>query len=383
MAQQMSSKQRMLTAIEGKVPDRLPVTTHHIMPYFLKKYMAGITNDEFFDYFGLDPIHWMCPRIPDEKRNEYCHPDLGCYVICSDNWQVKAEEISETQYKTVRYTIVTPKGNLSLVLQSNEMTTWVSEYLVKNKSDIDIISEFMTMPVCDISAVNKTAAEFGQKGLVRGHICGFTLFGQPGCWQDACCLAGTEKMIMATYDDPKWVHEFLHIMQRRKVPFVQSLKGANFDILELGGGDASTTVISPKIFNDFVAPYDSELVRLAHQAGQKIAYHTCGGMMPILEDIAAMDVDAMETFTPPDMGGDTDLAQAKERIGQKVCMIGGFDQFHHFLNCSEEETRAAVRRCFEQAGENGGFIISPSDHFFDAEPELIKAYADQARQCTY
>ena len=62
-----------------------------------------------------------------------------------------------------------------------------------------------------------------------------------------------------------------------------------------------------------MAPYDCELIQLAHAAGQRIAYHTCGGMMPILELIAAMEPDAMETFTPKGMGGDVDLAQAKAR----------------------------------------------------------------------
>jgi hypothetical protein len=42
-----------------------------------------------------------------------------------------------------------------------------------------------------------------------------------------------------------------------------------------------------------------------------------------------------------------------------------------------------VRQCFEAAGEGGGFILSPSDHFFDADPRLIEAYADEARNCVY
>jgi hypothetical protein len=42
-----------------------------------------------------------------------------------------------------------------------------------------------------------------------------------------------------------------------------------------------------------------------------------------------------------------------------------------------------VRRCFAEAGANGGYILSPSDHFFDAEPELIAAFADEARKCVY
>ena len=96
-----------------------------------------------------------------------------------------------------------------------------------------------------------------------------------------------------------------------------------------------------------------------------------------------MQPDAMETFTPPGMGADVDLAEAKRRIGDRVCMIGGFDQFHFFTGCSIDETKKEVRRCFEAAGEGGAYILCPSDHFFDAELPLIQAYADAARECLY
>lgn len=105
--------------------------------------------------------------------------------------------------------------------------------------------------------------------------------------------------------------------------------------------------------------------------------------MPILEDIASMKPDAMETFSPPAMGGDTILEEAKRRIGDKVCMIGSFDQFHFFTWCTEAETRKEVHRCFEAAGNNGGFILSPSDHFFEADLKLIKAFAEEAKLCIY
>jgi len=350
--------------------------------------MNGISRQEFFDYFGLDPITWNIYYKPDETRGEYYDPDqavdfLQTRNIFSNNWRIESEEISDPQYKSDRYNIITPKGVLTMILQASEQTAWIAEPLIKAKRDIDIIEEFVTYPSCDVEAVNKVADDFGERGLVRGHICCFDVYGQPGCWQDACCLYGTEKLIMEVYDDPEWVKEFLTILQKRKLHFIKSLKGARYDILELGGGDASTTVISPKIFNEFVAPFDSELIDAAHEAGQRIVYHTCGGMMPILEDIAAMKADAMETFTPPEMGADVDLAEAKKRIGDKVCMIGGFDQFHYFVGCSPKDTKDYVRKCFEDAGANGGFIISPSDHFFDADIELIKAYAEEAHKCIY
>jgi uroporphyrinogen-III decarboxylase len=270
-----------------------------------------------------------------------------------------------------------------MALQSNEYTSWVTENLLKEKSDIDAIAAHVTTPLCDVEAVNREADAYGETGLIRGHIPSFDVFGQPGCWQDACCLYGTEKMIMETFDDPSWVHQFLRILQKRKLGYISSMKGARFDINELGGGDASSTVISPALFDEFVAPYDTAMIAAAHEAGQRIVYHTCGGMMAILERVAAMRPDAMETFTPPGMGGDTVLAEAKKRIGRKVCMIGGFNQNYYFTRATEEEVRAAVRQCFRDAGEGGGYILAPSDHFFDSDPKLIAAFADEARKCLY
>jgi hypothetical protein len=42
-----------------------------------------------------------------------------------------------------------------------------------------------------------------------------------------------------------------------------------------------------------------------------------------------------------------------------------------------------VRRLFDEAGRRGGYILAPSDHFFDADDELIRAFADEARSCAY
>jgi uroporphyrinogen decarboxylase len=375
----MTSKERLLTAINRGIPDRLPVTTHHLMISFLDTYMDGISNDEFFDHFGMDAMHWTVP-FRSEPGKVTVNDDGHTH---NDEWRVEKEELLGSQYKTVHYTINTPRGTLTAVLQSNEHTSWLIEHPIKEKSDIDLLGKFMPAPICDVDAVNQAAEAFGERSLVRGHIPGFDIFGQPGCWQDAACLVGIQSLIMDTFDDPEWVHTLLKIMLERKKSYIQTLTGARYDILELGGGDASTTVISPRIFRDFVAPYDSQLIALAHDVGQKIAYHTCGGMMPILEDIADMGPDAMETFTPPTMGADVDLAEAKRRIGDRVCLLGGYDQFHNFVGCTPEQTRAAVRKCFDEAGAGGGYILSPSDHFFEADIELFAAFVDEAHRCIY
>lgn len=385
----MTSRQRLLTALERKAPDRLPVTTHHLMPYFLDKYMEGISFRKFFDYFDLDAVSWIIAHKPDLVKGGFFDPDhqsresLEPRRICSDNWRIETEVLPDSDYHTVRYNFVTPKKTLSMVKQTGSQTDWVTERLVKGKSDIELVAKYAPAPLCDVEEVNRQAELFGDRGIIRGSVPGFDVYGQPGCWQDAAVLYGIEQLIMQTYYDPTWVRSFLNILKERKAVTIKSMEGARFDLIEHGGGDASSTVVSPKIFADFVAPYDTELIELAHGVGLRVVYHTCGGMMPLLELIADMRPDAMETFTPPSIGGDIDLAAAKERIGHRVCMIGGFDQFHNFQNCSPEQTRSAVRRCFEEAGGGGGYILAPSDHFFDADLNLIKAFAEEARACNY
>ena len=56
----MTPRERLLTTLARGVPDRLPVTTHHLMPAFLNA-LGGIGEREFFDRYGLDAIRWETP----------------------------------------------------------------------------------------------------------------------------------------------------------------------------------------------------------------------------------------------------------------------------------------------------------------------------------
>lgn len=197
-------------------------------------------------------------------------------------------------------------------------------------------------------------------------------------------LVGTEELIMEAHDHPDWVHALLKVLLRNKLRFIEeSLRGAPYDLIETGGGAASSTVISPKYFQEFCLPYDQIIHAALHREGFPVVYHTCGGMMPILERIVATGCDASETITPPAMGGDARPAELKGRIGKQVALIGGLDQGTVLEKGSRVEIFAHCRGMFEQYGQGGGYIMSPSDHFFHMTPARLQDYADAARACTY
>jgi len=52
----VTSRERLLAALACKTADRLPATTHHVLPAYLEKYLPGKSNQGFFDEFGLDAI---------------------------------------------------------------------------------------------------------------------------------------------------------------------------------------------------------------------------------------------------------------------------------------------------------------------------------------
>ena len=146
----MNSRERLLTALAGGVPDRLPVTTHHLMPSFLINYLDGASEEEFFDLFDLDPIRWVWDLKPNEECGDYWLPsDADKRWICSDNWRIEAKELTESRNNATRYDIVTPGGTLSTVLEETHHTAWVVERLVKNKTDIELIQNYAPIPICD------------------------------------------------------------------------------------------------------------------------------------------------------------------------------------------------------------------------------------------
>jgi len=93
----MTSRERMLTALNNGRPDRLPCQVHGWMGYWLKKYCGGIDGWRAFEKFGMDFAIYVSPAY------EYNEDDLA-------NWQADRVDlgVDDDGNKLWEETITTP-----------------------------------------------------------------------------------------------------------------------------------------------------------------------------------------------------------------------------------------------------------------------------------
>ena len=78
MAKTITSKERMLAALNRDLPDRLPATVHQWQAYHLNHYLGGIHPTDAFRRFGLD----AAVSVFD-----------GLFPPSTPEWQIETEEI--------------------------------------------------------------------------------------------------------------------------------------------------------------------------------------------------------------------------------------------------------------------------------------------------
>jgi uroporphyrinogen-III decarboxylase len=371
----MTSKERLMRAINREKPDRLPVSVHQWQGYHLDTYLGGISALEAFKKFGMDAqIQYFA------DMGQFWLVDADYSKFSTKTWRDDVKVISDDPDNRINHhTIVTPEGTLTYKTEGDRKTTWITEYLIKKDEDLELIRKYMPVPDLDHEPLAKIYDEVGDDGIVRGFVWG----DQAGCWQHAACLMDISDLIMKAIMEPDWVHNLMEILLEKKLRFIESMKGAKFDLIETGGGAASSTLVSPEMHEEFCLPYDRRMHDALHDLGFKITYHTCGGTFGIEEHIVANGTDCSETLAAKSIGGNQEPWDLKEKVGNRLALIGGLDQHSVLTDGPADKIRSMVNKLFDKVGYDGGYICSCTDHFFDTPPENIQVFADAAKECVY
>lgn len=115
--------------------------------------------------------------------------------------------------------------------------------------------------------------------------------------------------------------------------------------------------LSPDQFSEFVTPYLARLTKGYRDMGYYVIKHTDGNIMPILDQLVETNPHALHSIDPQ---AGVDIAEVKQRYGDKVCLIGN-------VNCGVLDTGSdtacadTVRYALRHGMPGGGYIFSTSN----------------------
>jgi len=207
-------------------------------------------------------------------------------------------------------------------------------------------------------------------------------FGNVNPFEQASWLRGFETILMDTAAEP----ELVHAMMRRTTDFyleylrraLEAAKG-RIDIVftadDLGG--QTGLLLSPESIREFILPYHREINDLVHSYGAKVMYHSCGSCIRAVDMLIECGVDVLESlqFYTADMTPEA----LKDGFGDRIGFHGGISVQKTLVTGTPDDVRREVEHLTRVLGKGGGFILAPA-HMVQAgtPPENILAAAEAA-----
>ena len=189
-------------------------------------------------------------------------------------------------------------------------------------------------------------------------------------------LFGIEQSTYLCFDEPEFASEVMDWLTDVTIEVGKDLIRHGVDMLRVG--EATCSLLSPRFYRRHVLPHHERMNDALREAGGATIVHACGQSSALLEAFAESGVSGVEPLTPPPLGN-TDLADAKRRVGDRMCLKGGLDPVHVVGPLTPEQVAAKTRRCLDIGSPGGGYILSVSDCMVPGTPlENMRAIAEVA-----
>lgn len=339
----MTSKERVLAAINHKQPDRVPIQTY-LTPEIYEKLAAHFGTEDFLPILGVD-LRYVEPIYIGPERVI----PKGCDSV--DQWGVGYRTIP---FETGAYAEAAhlPFAHMT-TLEEVEAFPWptADQFDYSNiEADCDRLAEFA---VCCGGAgtpdiVNGASRSRGMEQVVMDIVT-----------EDPIGVALIDKRCDVLYD---------------RMRFILEAANGKIDILCLGEdcGNQAGPMFSPEVFNNFFRPRLKRFYDLAHEFGAKAMMHSCGNTRKLMPTFIEMGLDVLDAMQPEPPG--MVAAEIKAEFGDKLCFCGLISTQDTLPFGTEEQCRAEARHRIEVVGKGGGYIFSPA-HCIQSDTPLDNVLA--------
>lgn len=306
----MTGRERVLATIEGQRPDHLaamPITMMFAgdligVPYrrYASDYRVLVEGQlRTAEEFGFDYVS----AISDPAREA---ADCGATLTWFDN---QPPDLCEAQ------SLLTAKGRLK---------------------DLPALSAVSGGRCEDrLRAVESLRRAVGGELLVEGWV--------EGPCAEAADLRGINRLMLDFTDDAEFVRELFERVVENAIWFAAEQTRAGADII--GVGDAAASLVGPRIYEEFVWPYEKKLVDGIHAAGGRVRLHICGNTRRILAGMGRLGCELVDLdYLSP-------VAEGREKMGPEQTLAGNIDPVRVLRDGTPETVTEAIAACHRQAGE--------------------------------
>jgi hypothetical protein len=342
----MTSKERLLTVLRRGRPDRVPVTIY------------GYSRHDDA-WYNREPSYAPLIELETRYGDSFVSAPVDCPVFIGDPNVVRGEEEVHPDGSVVMRTeIDTPKGKLKAVSRRDPglMTNWQIEPLVKSDEDIERLLSMPDPPAeVKVKRLGDLERRIGEDGILcfsvgdaLGHVVGLFDF---------------EDFVMRCYADDGPILALLDKAQEQVLRAIRAIgpqvKNAAFRLW--GPEYAGAPLMDPlTYFARYVVDRDRQATDAIHSTGNFSVIHCHGRLHDLLDMIVDIGADALEPLeTLPMSTADVTLAELKQRVGSRICLMGAV-QAHTLETGTAEAVRQQVREAIEVAAGDGGFVLLPT-----------------------
>ncbi len=321
----MTSRERWHAVLDGKKPDRWPTdfwSTREVLQRLLKE--LGCNSDaELWQRLKVDR--------PFSVGGKYCGPNLGNKNI----WGLQH----------IEQTYADGAGTYDEV---------VEHPLASADTVEDILSYPWPSPDSyDFSHVKSKLGEAGDRPATGGGYEPFLLY---------CQMRGLEEAFMDLLAQPEIVDaaigkifDFHYAINER----LFEAGGGRFDLTYVAEdlGSQSSLLMSLDVIKKILLPRIRRMIRLAHDHGIKVLYHTDGAARPAVPLLIDAGIDALNPIQWRCPGMERE-GLARD-FGDKIAFHGAVDNQQTLPFGTPDDVRNEVRENVEIFGKGRGYIIAP------------------------
>ncbi len=185
-----------------------------------------------------------------------------------------------------------------------------------------------------IKALDLYKEKVGTAKIIEGWV--------EGPIAEAADLRGINALMLDFDDDPAFVRDLFQFVVEMELRFAREQIKAGADII--GIGDAVASLVGPRIYQEFVFPYEKKLVDGIHAAGGKARLHICGNTRRLLAGMARLGCEIV------DLDSLAPLNEARQQMGTGQILLGNLNPVTVLRNGNPETVTNAIAECHRQAG---------------------------------